>query len=225
MQEYDVALKLLLRNSATLTMREVTGGATIVNWLDVELPKVQNLRADLLGETAAGDLFHVELQSANETTMPLRMAEYWLGILRLTGRFPRQIVLYVGEPPLRMETELRCADAWFRYHAIDIRSLDSEGLLESPHLGDNVIAILARLRDRRETVRRIIARIAELPSSGQGAAMTQLLILAGLRRLSGMVCHLRHKVAARESITWPALRQNTFNLNSAVRSPTISSEA
>jgi hypothetical protein len=64
MQEYDVALKLLLRNSATLTMREVTGGATIVNWLDVELPKVQNIRADLLGETAEGDLFHVELANA-----------------------------------------------------------------------------------------------------------------------------------------------------------------
>jgi hypothetical protein len=87
-QECDVALKLLLRNSAALTMCELTGGPVIVNWLDVELPKVQNLRADLLGETAAGDLFHLELQSTNETAMPLRMAEYWLGILRLSGKFP-----------------------------------------------------------------------------------------------------------------------------------------
>ena len=137
MQEYDVALKLLLRNSATLTMCEMTGGATIVNWLDVELPKVQNRRADLLGETATGDLFHVELQSTNESAMALRMAEYWLGIVRLSGKFPRQILLYVGEPPLRMETEFRCADAWFRYHAIDIRTLDGDRLLESPYVGDN----------------------------------------------------------------------------------------
>lgn len=140
-----------------------------------------------MGETAAGDLFHVELQSTNETAMPLRMAKYWLGIVRLTGKFPRQILLYVGAPPLRMETELRCADARFRYHAIDIRTLDSDRLLESPHVGDNVIAILARLRDQREAVRRIIERIAKLSPRGQGTALTQLLILAGLRRLSGMV--------------------------------------
>jgi len=32
-------------------------------------------------------------------------------------------------------------------------------------------------------------------------------------------------VAAGESITWPTLRQNPFNLNIAVPSPTVSSEA
>src|ERR1035438_1629594 len=62
MQEYDVALKLLLQGSASLTMRALTGTA-IAKWLDVELPKVQNLRLDLLGETVDGDLIHLELQS------------------------------------------------------------------------------------------------------------------------------------------------------------------
>src|SRR5207302_5022616 len=50
------------------------------------------------------------LQSGNDNTMPLRMAEYCLGMLRLFGKFPRQIVLYVGEAPLRMESELRGPD-------------------------------------------------------------------------------------------------------------------
>ena len=57
MQEYDVALKLLLRGSASLTMRELTGTA-VEKWIDVEMPKVQNTRVDLLGETAACDLNH-----------------------------------------------------------------------------------------------------------------------------------------------------------------------
>ncbi len=39
MQDYDVALKLLLRGSAKVTLRELTG-ATVQKWLDVELPKV-----------------------------------------------------------------------------------------------------------------------------------------------------------------------------------------
>ena len=161
MQDYDVALKLLLQGSAQLTMRELTG-SPIEKWLDVELPKVQNLRVDLLGETAAGGLVHLELQSANDGAMPLRMAEYCLSMFRLYRKFPRQVLLYVGEAPLRMASELRGDDVWFRYRAIDIRELDGERLLESEEVGDNVIAILGRLRDHREAIRRVVGKIALL---------------------------------------------------------------
>src|SRR5437879_2775957 len=161
MQEYDVALKLLLRGAAHLTMRELFGTA-VKEWLDVELPKVQNTRVDLLCETTEASLVHLELQSANDATMPLRMAEYCLGIFRLFGRYPRQILLYVGEAPLRMDTESRGPDVWFRYRAIDIRDLDGDRLLESGEVGDNVIAILARLRDHGSAVRRIVEKIAGL---------------------------------------------------------------
>src|ERR1039457_3946072 len=157
LQEYDVTLKLLLQGDATLTMRELTGTA-IVKWLDVELPKVQNLRLDLLGETIPGELFHLEWQSGTDATMPLRMAEYCLGVFRLFGRFPRQIVLYVGEPQLRMENALRGPNVSFWYRLIDIRTLDGDRLLESDAVGDNVIAILARLRDHEGAVRKIVER-------------------------------------------------------------------
>ena len=144
MQEYDVALKLLLQGSAKLTMRELTGTA-IEKWLNVELPKVQNRRMDLLGETADGSLFHLELQSENEAAIPLRMAEYSLGAFRLFGRFPRQVLLYVGEASMRMASELRGPDVSFRYRAVDIRDLDGDLLLESEDVGDNVIAILTAI--------------------------------------------------------------------------------
>jgi hypothetical protein len=67
MHEYDSTLKLLLQGSATL---------------NVELPKVQNRRVDLLGETADGGLIHIEIQSTNDDQMALRMAEYCLAIYR-----------------------------------------------------------------------------------------------------------------------------------------------
>jgi predicted transposase YdaD len=187
MQEYDVALKLLLRNSATRFMNEVTGGVPIARWLDIELPKLQNLRMDLLGEAVDGGLFHLELQSRNDAAMHVRMAEYCLGIFRLCGSLPRQILLYVGEAPLRMETELRGPDVLFRYHALDIRTLDGDRLLESPALGDNVIAVLAKLGDQKQAVRKIVKRIAQSPPAEQSAALAQLLILAGLRRLEDVV--------------------------------------
>jgi len=98
MQEYDVALKTLLKGSAALTLRALTGTA-VAKWLDAELPKVrkaQNLRLDLLGQTAGGQLIHIELQSGNDAAMPFRMIEYCLGIQRLFGQFPRQILLYAS---------------------------------------------------------------------------------------------------------------------------------
>ena len=186
MQDYDVALKLLLQGSATRTMRELTG-TTVAKWLDVELPKVQNLRLDLLGETVDGGLVHVELQSGNDAAMPLRMAEYCLGVFRLFGRFPQQIVLYVGEPQLRMESKLRGPDVLFQYRLIDIRTLDGDRLLESEEVGDNVIAILARLQNHKEAVRKIVERIAGLAAPERETALAQLLILAGLRRLAKTV--------------------------------------
>ena len=106
MQEYDGALEVLLQSQAARTISALTGTA-IAKWLDVELPKVQNLRLDLLGETVDDELVHLELQSGNDSAMPLRMAEYCLGVFRLFGRFPQQVLLYVGEEPLRMATELR----------------------------------------------------------------------------------------------------------------------
>jgi hypothetical protein len=189
MQKYDVTLKLLLQGPAKLTMIELTGGA-VEKWLNVELPKVQNPRADLLGETADGSLVHVELQSGNDAAMPLRMAEYCLGVLRLFGKFPRQIVLYVGEAPLGMGSGLAGPDVSFRYRMIDIRELDGDRLLESPETGDNVIAILARLQDHKAAVRKIVGKLADLPDAEREMALEQLLILAGLSNPATFCCIL-----------------------------------
>jgi hypothetical protein len=182
MQEYDVALKLLLQSSATVTVRELAGTA-VTKWLNVELPRVRNLRLDLLGETLDGGLVHVELQSSNDATMPLRMAEYCLGVFRLYRRMTRQVVLYVGEPELHMETALRGPGVSFEYRLIDIRALDGDRLIESPDVGDNLIAILARLRDDKKAVHKIVERIAGLAAAEGETALAQLTILSGLRHL------------------------------------------
>ena len=106
MQDYDRALKLLLRRAAPNAIRQLSG-ITVTKWLDVELPKTQGLRMDLLGEDHDGELHHFELQSFNDAKINVRMAEYKLGTLRLTGKFSHQIVLYVGEAPPSMPTNLR----------------------------------------------------------------------------------------------------------------------
>jgi hypothetical protein len=128
MQKYDVSLKLLLRTSGAGVLQALTGGVAVEKWLDVEMPEVRNTRVDLLGETADRNLLHIELQSTHDPAMAVRMAEYGLRVYRLFGRLPRQILLYVGDALLCMETALhgpssqRCAGFAFSYEAVVIRN-------------------------------------------------------------------------------------------------------
>ena len=65
--------------------------------------------------------------------------------------------------------------------------LDSEILLRSESIEDNLLAILCHLNDARAAVRRILARIAQLPTSRRLNAMSQLLVLSGLRKLEYVI--------------------------------------
>jgi hypothetical protein len=79
----------------------LTGGL-VEKWLDIELPKMQNPRMDLMGEFADGTLLHMATE--RQRCGNAAAAEYALGGYRRFGQFPRQIVLYVGEAVLRDAT-------------------------------------------------------------------------------------------------------------------------
>jgi hypothetical protein len=69
----------------------------------------------------------------------------------------------------------------------DLRDLDGDVLLRSGEVGDNVIAVLARLRDQKAAVTEIVRRIAGLDAVKRDAALGQLIVLAGLRGLEETV--------------------------------------
>jgi Domain of unknown function (DUF4351) len=69
------------------------------------------------------------------------------------------------------------------YTLIDAHELDGNELLESSEIGDNLIAALARLRDHRDAIHRMVAKVAGLPHGAREEAMVVLYRLAGLRRL------------------------------------------
>jgi hypothetical protein len=199
MHEYDVALKNILTRPGSALLVHLTGASSL-KWLNVEAPKVNNRRVDLLGELPDGNLVHIELQSRNERDFPLRMAEYLFGIGLRYGRLPRQVVLYVGEAPLRMRDRVESPDASVRFHMVDIRDLDGEKLLASSHVGDNVLAVLTRLGERPKVVRRILERIAAGSPEERDQALAELLILARLRRLSGEVAKETSRMPIMEDI-------------------------
>ena len=186
MREYDSALKSLLTRPSGSVLTALTG-FKVDRWHNVELPAVRHRRADLLGETREGGLIHIELQSANHARMSRRMLEYSLAIERKFGRFPEQAVLYVGAAPLLMERFLKGPRLSFDCPILDVRELDSEPLLASSRLEDNVIAILTRLDNEREAVRRILAKIAMSEPGVRATAMSELMTLAGLRKLETVI--------------------------------------
>jgi predicted transposase YdaD len=188
MHEYDTVLKALLQDPRSSILKQITGAQT-GRLLNVELPEVQQTRVDLLFEILEEirRLVAIELQSANDPLLPLRMAEYSLRVYRIHKQFPEQYVLYVGNGPMTMPSALIGPDHVCRYKIIDIRLLDEEMLLDSPFAADNIIAILTHHKDRGETIRRILARIAKLEAGARDAAFSKLMILAGLRKLGASI--------------------------------------
>jgi predicted transposase YdaD len=177
-----VALKSFLTRGGGSLLSQLTG-MEVAQWLNSELPGVRSQRADLLGETADGRLVHVELQSKNDRRMAYRMLDYLVAIERSYRRVPRQLVLYVGKARMRMEKRIVHEGLSFECEIRDIREIDSEPLLESPNLDDNVLGLLGRLADGRQAVRRILAKIAAGDPGRRALAMSELGILAGLRNL------------------------------------------
>ena len=138
-------------------------------------------------------LLGLELQSANDMKLPLRMAEYALRTYRLHNEFPDQHVLYLGDEEMRMPTEISGPNFFCRYKIFDIRSLDEETLLNSPFATDSIVAILTGNRDRRKTVQRILQRIATLEVGRREEALKKLLILSGLREAENLIrTELKH---------------------------------
>src|ERR1700685_515285 len=86
-----------------------------------------------------------------------------------------------------MPSELAGPDFHCRFTVRDIRTLDEESLLNSPFATDSIVAILSRHRNRRETIRRILERIATLESGWRDDALKKLMILAGLRKLGDAI--------------------------------------
>src|SRR6266542_5118282 len=124
-QDYDVTLKLLFRSENSQAVREIAGGP-VKRWLDKELPAIRNTRADLIGETIAGEFVHLEFMSMNRRFFELRMAGYYVEIYQASGRHPYQVLVYVGREKLRMGGHFKSPTMSFRFRVVDLRELNGE---------------------------------------------------------------------------------------------------
>lgn len=186
MARFDTLLKDLILGAAPALLGQLTG-STVREWLNAEQPETRNRRVDLAGWLADGRLLHLELQSTNDPWMAHRMLEYYLLLWQRYAAEPEQFVLYVGADPSKMTQGLTHRNLWTRYRLVDIRDLPPEPLLDSERMGDAVLAVLCRMENERETVIRILSRIAALPRAERPRWVSRLMLLSGLRRLEKLV--------------------------------------
>lgn len=182
--KYDTTLKELFHSLPKKFLELVIGKETSpIKLLPVEFPAVQARRADLIMRSSDGQIYHLELQSSDDEKMSWRMLEYFFLIYNQYKQAPVQIVIYVGNKTPSFNPKISLAGLEFSYRFLDVRQIDANFLLESEELSDNILAVLCQIADVRKTLRQILNKILLLSKTDKTKALTQLLILAGLKRL------------------------------------------
>lgn len=127
--------------------------------------------------------FRIEFQSGNDKDMPYREGIYCLLLGQKYRRRVRQVVLYVGHAKMRMEDHVDLGETRAAYTMMDIRELDARKLMASGRPGDLVLAMLAG--GGPEQVFEIAKRASDLKGAERERILSQLVLLSGLRRLTG----------------------------------------
>nr|VFJ50624.1 MAG: hypothetical protein BECKDK2373B_GA0170837_10304 [Candidatus Kentron sp. DK] len=137
--------------------------------LATEHQRVEDRRADLVVKLRDREgesfLLHIEIQSNNDATMPVRMMRYMTDILLAYPGLPlRQYLIYIGTDPLTMPEGLDGPDFRYRYGVLDMHRVDCRHLLEKDSPDALVLAILCHFgnRDPRTVVNHIYTRLRAL---------------------------------------------------------------
>ena len=179
--DFDGTLKDLFQNDRPTLLKDLSGGVKVRQFLNVELPKVQQRRVDLAILLEDDTILHIEIQSTNDRKIAFRMGHYYL-LLKEQYRFPvKQVLLYVGGAQLGMPDRVEADGNLLVFRLLDIRRFDAGALSATGKRADLALAILAG--DADQWLPEIIKQAARLKGPARSRILAQILILAGLRDL------------------------------------------
>lgn len=183
--KYDLVVKDLFQRDHPSLLDQLTAGVAVREVLSVELARVEERRADLVLLLADGTILHLEFQSGNDKDMPYREGIYCLLLGQKCRRRVRQVVLYVGRAKMRMEDHVDLGETKSAYALMDIREMDARMLMASGRPGDLALAMLASGGPEQVLILEIAKRAGGLKGAGRQRVLFQLVLLSGLRRLTG----------------------------------------
>lgn len=186
-KKYDKTIRSLLKDLPTTFLQLITGdrfSQNTVKPLDVKLQKVIEREADLIVEnTETGNIYHIEFQTTNDPSMPVRMAVYFYLILQNYGKAPKQYLVFIGNDKCTMPPCVEIENSKHCYKVIDLKEdIDCRALLESENPNDWIFTVLCKLDKELDAIRTVLGRIKAIEDSRvQQELIQKLFILAGLR--------------------------------------------
>ncbi|MEZ5401594.1 MAG: hypothetical protein R2729_18115 [Bryobacteraceae bacterium] len=183
--DFGAALKELFEVDRPALLGTLARGMEVREFLNVEFPRVEMPRADVVMRMADRSILHVEFQSSNDNDIGYRQGNYCLMMTRRYRCRVRQVLIYVGRGRLTMEGLLDAGGTAVRFEVLDIRSLRAEDLCTTGRPADLALAMLAR--GGAELLPEIVRRAGRLRGAVRERLMAQLLVLSGLRGLPGKV--------------------------------------
>ena len=198
-QDYDKVFKENIVKAEKTVLSAICG---MPNLLLQELPRAVPRTIERRGDwlkigidtnTAERKLYHIEFQTADDDTMPLRMLIYW-SLYRELYRLPvEQFAIYLGENPPQMPTMLQEENVWFRYRIIAINTIDYELFLNAETPEAIILAILAdfKKQDNFAVVGKILSVLRDkIPNKRLlQKYIFQMELLANLRDLQPLISH------------------------------------
>ncbi|MBU0654555.1 MAG: DUF4351 domain-containing protein [Gammaproteobacteria bacterium] len=170
----DITSKhLLKRMAADLAnlLLELDIDPNSVELLETQHQRVEERRADLVvratrrGQADSG-ILHIEIQNSNDPDMSLRMLRYYTDIrFQYRDGALHQYLIYIGKQPLHMAATLPDpALSSYRYHILDMHTVDCSLLLARDTPDALVMAILCDFRERpvQDVVNYIAGRLKAL---------------------------------------------------------------
>jgi predicted transposase/invertase (TIGR01784 family) len=149
--------------------------------LETSFPKGEERRVDLLTRLEDDTLFHLEIQSINDTLMSKRMLKYGSLIYENYDEFPLQMVLYVGDRDIKIESKIKENNLRYNYEVRDIREFDCSKLIESDDITDNIIAILCNIKDIDRLFAKLQEKLLKLDNKKREDYLRKLFYLLRLR--------------------------------------------
>ncbi|NPA11760.1 MAG: hypothetical protein GXO62_05925 [Epsilonproteobacteria bacterium] len=160
-----------------------------INLVEEEFERVESRRADIVAIADNEKIVHIEIQTAPDKTMPLRMLRYYTDIKTKFPNYPvYQFVIFLGKG--KMPNSLKDVGLDYRYELIDMKKIDCEIFLSKNRPEDLVLAILCDFKGKnpKDVVEYIIDKLISITDeNGYKKFMIILEEFSGLRDLEQVV--------------------------------------
>ena len=153
-----------------------------IELLDTSLPKVKDKRADLIVLLEDKSIFHLEIQTFNDSNMAYRMLEYFFLIKeKYHNENIFQMVLYVGDKKLKMQNNINLKNLKFNYSLKNIKEINCEEMINSDDLDDKILAVLCNIKNEDKYLNNILQILLKLDYNKRKDYILKLLSLSRYR--------------------------------------------